>query len=104
MLGNVYLCYKHIHENFGGDRIGESLGYCHTLNEALELCKNMRDLWLKGLEKLLSIKEFYHDNPARLADITLAEAIGLQMTSTCNVLEFYSLREEMFYKKIDNLK
>ena len=86
-----------------GDRIGESLGYCHTLNEALELCKNMRDLWLKGLEKLLSIKEFYHDNPARLADITLAEAIGLQMASTCNVLEFYSLREEMFYKKIDNL-
>ena len=86
-----------------GDRIGESLGYCHSLSEALTLCCSMRDTWLKGLKKLLSIKQFYLDNPARTADIILAEAIGLQMKSTCNILEFYLLRQEMFYTKKDNL-
>ena len=87
-----------------GDRIGESLGYCHTLKEALELCQSMSKLWNQGLEQLLAIKEFYLDNPARLKDISLSLAIGLQMASTCNVLEFYSLREEMFFTKKDNLK
>ena len=86
-----------------GDRIGESLGYCHTLSEALTLCCTMRDLWLSGLEKLLSIREFYLDDPARLADISLAGAIGLQMKSTCNVLEFYLLRQDMLYFKNDHL-
>ena len=87
-----------------GDRIGESLGFAHTINESLELCKTMSNLWNRGLEKLLSLKEFYLNNPARLKDISLSQAIGLQMASTCNVLEFYSLREEMFFTKKDNLK
>ena len=86
-----------------GDRIGESLGYSHTLSEALSLCRTMCKTWLNGLEKLLSIKEFYSGNPARLADIMLSEAIALQMKSTCNILEFYHLRQEMFYSKQNNL-
>ena len=87
-----------------GDRIGESLGLGHTIDEALTLCCTMYEAWQKGLDKLLSIKEFYLKNPPRLADILLAEAIGLQMKSTCNILRFYQLRQEMIYRQTDHLE
>ena len=86
-----------------GDRIGECLGFGHTLAEALTLCRMMNDRWQTGLEKLLPLEKYYTHSPARLADIGLARAIGLQMKSVCKVLEFYSLRQEMFYTKRNHL-
>ncbi|MBQ9501525.1 MAG: hypothetical protein IJU70_05150, partial [Lentisphaeria bacterium] len=85
-----------------GDRIGESLGFGHTISEALTLCRTMRDRWQTGLDKLLPLEKYCSGNPARLADIGLARAVGLQMRSVCNVLEFYLLRQEMFYTKCDH--
>lgn len=42
--------------------------------------------------------------PPGIADINLARAISLQMRSTLNLLTFYSLREEMFFERKDNLE
>lgn len=86
-----------------GDRIGETLGFGHTVTEALTLCRRMRDLWQRGMDRLNKLLPFYQENPPRLADISLAGAVGLQMKSCCNLLEFYHLREEMFYTKKDHL-
>ncbi|MBQ6596933.1 MAG: hypothetical protein IJH79_05210 [Lentisphaeria bacterium] len=86
-----------------GDRIGECLGYHHTLSEALELCTNMSDTWQKGVELFEALRSEYSDNPPRLADINLAKAAGLQMKSTKNLLRFYFLREDMIYSRKDHL-
>ena len=86
-----------------GDRIGECLCYHHTLEEALQLCTQMSGLWQKGVDLLQPLCEQYAGNPPRLGDIRLTQAIGLQMKSTCNLLRFYSLREDMFYQKGDHL-
>ena len=86
-----------------GDRIGECLVYQHTLPEALALCRKMAMYWEKGLAILRPLKKKYANAPDRLADLNLAEAIGLQIASTVNVLSFYSLREDMFFNKIDHL-
>lgn len=87
-----------------GDRIGECLGYQHTLAEALELCREMSSGWQKGVDILESLRNEYQDNPPRLADIRLAAAVGLQMKSTYNLLHFYSLREDMIYFRNDHLE
>lgn len=84
-----------------GDRVGEALHFHHTLDEALELCRRMSDQWRRGVELLLPLRERFADDPARLADIGLAEAVGLQMASTVNMLEFYREREEMFFTRCD---
>lgn len=94
---------KHFPE-VSGDRIGECLGYHHTLAEALELCRNMSDLWQKGVAIFESMRSEYQHDPARLADMDLAQAIGLQMKSCVDLLEFYHLREDMFYNGNDNLE
>ena len=93
---------KHFPE-VSGDRIGECLGYQHTLPEALELCRAMSNSWQKGVEILEAFRQEYADNLPRLADINLAKAIGLQMKSTVNLLHFYQLREEMLFTRHDNL-
>ena len=87
-----------------GDRIGECLIYQHTLAEGLTLCREMYELWQKGTDILESLRGDYSDDPARIADINLARAISLQMRSTLNLLTFYSLREEMFFERKDNLE
>ena len=87
-----------------GDRIGESLGFHHTIDEAFALCREMNELWQKGLSKLEKLKEFYLNDPPRLAEISLAGAVGLQIRSCCNMLEFYQLREDMLFNKKDNLE
>ena len=87
-----------------GDRFGECLTFFHTLSEARELCRNMNDLWQQGVGIFTSLKDEYADSPARLADITLAQAIGLQIKSTCNLLEFYDLREDMLFNKNNHLE
>lgn len=86
-----------------GDRIGECFGYFHTLEEGLQLCGEMSQLWQKGLAILEPLRELYKNDPARLKDINLSVAVGLQMKSTFNVLQFYSLREDMFFRKHDHL-
>ncbi len=86
-----------------GDRIGDCLVYQHTLPEALELCREMAHFWDQGLELLRPLAGRYADDPDRSADLGLAEAIGLQIRSTVNVLSFYSLREDMLYYRRDHL-
>lgn len=86
-----------------GDRIGECLAFHHTLEEALILCQKMSELWEKGLEIMQQLSGTYRNDPSRLADIRLAEAISIQMKSTCSFLKFYSLREDMLFNKVDHL-
>ena len=86
-----------------GDRIGECFGYFHTLEDGLKLCMEMAGLWQQGVGILESLRDSHRNNPDRMLDITLAEAICLQMKSTCNVLRFYALREDMFFNKHDHL-
>ncbi len=86
-----------------GDRVGECLGFHHTLPEALELCREMLRLWNDGLAELLPLRNAYLVDAERIKDICLAEAVGLQIKSAVNMLEFYRLREEMFCLHKDNL-
>ena len=86
-----------------GDRVGECFGFFHTLAEGLTLCREMSRLWQEGLALLTPLRKRFVNDPERLADIRLAEAVGLQMQSTCCWLEFYSLREDMFFYKRDHL-
>lgn len=86
-----------------GDRIGETLGFHHTLTEGRDLCIAMRDQWRAGMVSLESVAGNYGDDPERQADIRLAQAIALQMESTANLLQFYWLREDMLYNKQDHL-
>ena len=86
-----------------GDRIGECLNYQHTLFEAMSLCDEMSGKWDKGVQLLQPLRSVFQENHGRLLDIGLAEAVGLQMKSTCNLLHFYYLREEMLYMKTDHL-
>lgn len=86
-----------------GDRIGECLIYQHTLAEALILCNEMLEDWKQGTELLNRLVTEYRNDQERSRDIVLANAIELQIKSTCNVLQFYSLREQMFFYKKDNI-
>lgn len=81
-----------------GDRIGECLVFNHTLAEGLALMQEMRSKWQKGFDIL---KDLPTDNPG---DVIVAEALLLQIKSTCNLLSFYSLREDMLYLKKNNLE
>lgn len=83
-----------------GDRIGECLGFQHTLEEALILCHGMYETWQDGFWLLQTL---HPQDPDRKADIDLAEAILLQMHSTYNILQFYSAREKMFRDHVDRL-
>lgn len=93
---------KHFPE-VSGDRVGETLIYQHTLNEAITLCENMRDEWQKGVDVISTLSDKFANNPDRMADIFLTKAILLQIKSTCNFLNFYKLRETMLFYKVDNL-
>ena len=86
-----------------GDRFGEFLGFFHTLDEALALCLKMKELWGKGVEIMENLRQYYVDDPPRIADMDLASAIYLQIKSCCNVLEFYRKRERMLFEKVDEL-
>ncbi len=86
-----------------GDRAGECLGYHHTIEEALALCREMLAEWQSGMDILEKLRPEYRNNPDRLADIDLAKAILIQIKSTCNVLDFYRLRENMLFGRIDHL-
>ena len=78
-----------------GDRIGESFGFTHTLEEILELCRRMTTSWDEGLAILKGISSAYREDRERLLDIGLAEALGVQFRSGYNIYRFYDLREKM---------
>ena len=79
-----------------GDRVGECIGDVLTLEEVTELCRKMSESWDKGTAILQGLKNKYSNEPVRLLDIGVAEALGLQFRSGYNILRFYVLREKMF--------
>ena len=78
-----------------GDAIGECLEN-HTLEEAIRLCRDMSEQWNQGVTILSGLRDRWPDNPARLQDITVAEAIGIQFESGYHILRFYALRDRLF--------
>jgi hypothetical protein len=89
-----------------GDRIGESLGGGRasvngsmenvlTLKETVELCRRMSTTWDSGVAILSKLKPKYSNEPERVADIGVSEALGIQFRSGYNILRFYMLREQM---------
>jgi hypothetical protein len=82
-----------------GDRIGECLGDVLTLEEAVELTRQMTETWEKGMTILNGLRNNYSSEPERLLDIGVAQAFGIQLRSGYNILNFYLLREKMFRMK-----
>ena len=97
----MMMSYTQRFPKIGGDRIGECIGYEHTRSEALELFRTMEVLWQKGMEIMSSLKSQYCDDIECLKDIGLAEAIGIQISSSRRFFEFYQLREKMIFERID---
>lgn len=75
-----------------GDRIGECIGFSHTLEEILQLCERMAAHWQRGVDLLRPHAHI----PAHAFEISVAEALGLQFRSAHNVVQFYALRETLF--------
>ena len=78
-----------------GDSIGECLEN-HNIDEAIILCREMSVKWNLGVDILKKLRSEFKNNPARLKDIGLAEALGIQFESGYNILRFYALREQLF--------
>ncbi len=78
-----------------GDRVGECIGDVLTLEEVVELTKRMTESWNKGMEILKVLENNYTNEPERLLDIGVAQALGIQLRSGYNILNFYYLREKM---------
>ena len=79
-----------------GDRIGECIGWDLTLDEVVVLCQQMAEQWEAGVNILNDIEKKYMCENARVLDIVVAKAVGIQMWSSYRILRFYSLREKMF--------
>jgi hypothetical protein len=79
-----------------GDRIGECFMEALTLDEMVELARRMSAAWDRGLDILQRLAPRVADEPERLLDIGVAEALAIQFRSGYNILRFYRLREEMF--------
>jgi hypothetical protein len=78
-----------------GDRIGECIGDVLTLEEVVELTRRMTTGWEKGMVVLKGLQDHYTNEPERLLDIGVAQALGIQLRSGYNILNFYLLREKM---------
>ena len=79
---------------------GDSIGECmisFTIKEAITLCEEMVKNWKKGVDILKEISPDFADNPERLKDIGIAEALGIQFESGLNILKFYDLREQILW-------
>ena len=79
-----------------GDRVGECIGDVLSLEEVVELTRRMTYSWEKGMAIFMRLKDKYANEPERLLDIGVAQALGIQLKSGYNILHFYLLREEMF--------
>ncbi len=71
-----------------GDSIGECLEN-HTLDEALILASRMSDFWHGGMEILAPLRKQFADNPDRLLDIGVSQAIDILFNSAQNIFRFY---------------
>jgi hypothetical protein len=80
-----------------GDRIGECTGNVLTLEETVELTRRMTISWEKGMAILTGLENKYADEPERLLEIGVAKALGIQLRSGYNILNFYFLREKMLH-------
>ena len=78
-----------------GDRIGECICYDHTLEDTLELLGEMDKLWSSGVKQLKNIEMNFSKDSARLLDIGLCKALGIQINSSNNIFKFYALREKL---------
>ena len=83
-------------DNPSGDRIGDALQQGHTLEEALELSRRIREKWQEGLALLPE------EAVGELG--MLAKALGILFDSGCNILRFYQLREQLGLQKGDPWK
>ncbi len=82
-----------------GDAIGECLkGF--TLSEVLYLCEIMDESWQKGVKMFTNLRNHFQNNPERLKDISLVEALGIQIKSGKNILHFYYLRHRLLTGKM----
>jgi hypothetical protein len=76
-----------------GDHINECLASNFTLAEVSRLCDAMARNWQKGCRILSPLRDEYQDDPERLREIGLAEAIGYQLNGAANIIRFYQLRQ-----------
>lgn len=86
-----------------GDIIGECLEN-HTLNEALFLFRRLSGGWNKGLEIIRRIAPDFSSEPERMLDIGIAEALGIQFDSACNIFHYYQLRRSLLFEDADVLE
>ena len=95
-LRNIPLAPTWLH-NFppSGDAIGECLSQ-HNLEGAIALTASICRKWAKGLKIMQRLAASFKDNPERMADIRLAEALGLHFGCARNIMEFYLLRRRLF--------
>lgn len=70
-----------------GDRIGECLWNGHTIDEAIELCENIKKNWGEGINSLPE------NTPVEQRSV--ANALGILFSSGLNILKFYKLREKL---------
>lgn len=75
-----------------GDRYGECLGK-FSLNEVLTLCQIIFQKWSEGAKIIQDFRPAFRNNPERLKDIDLVEALGILFKSGYNILNFYALRK-----------
>lgn len=78
-----------------GDRVGECISHAHGFEEILELMQKVCTGWNDGWLLLEKILPHYKDQPGRLLDLGVAEALNLQFGSAHRVLYFYYLREKL---------
>lgn len=84
-------------EGPSGDRFAEPFAYTHTLEEVLGLTRQMADHWRRGVQIIAPLLSRYSPDDPRASEIRVALALGIQIESAANMLEFYSLREELPY-------
>jgi hypothetical protein len=80
-----------------GDRIGEAFSGTHTYPEVLQLTQALSETWNRGLEVLDALQPKYANEPDRMMDLSVAQALGIQFRSSYNILRFYDLREKLLY-------
>ncbi len=78
-----------------GDYIAECVTNGFTLKELCTLCNRMAKDWNRGVAILQSIAPAFAHDRDRTRDIGIARALGLQFSSTRNILQFYDLRESL---------
>lgn len=84
--------------NPAGDAIGECIGG-HTLSECVALTGRMSELWHEGAVKFKKCFEKHHDDPERIQDWSIVQALDVQFNSGYNILNFYALRHKWLITK-----